>query len=96
MFCCLVALYMVFNRWTRSSTSRIEKTFLTNLHSREIREEYLGQKRPEYATALLDKDLHLAEFDIPAGVEWAGAELRTLNLPMKFRRFCRFPWSSAM
>ena len=74
-----VALYILFNRWTRKYSHRIETTFLTNLRSRDIREEYLGNKRPEYATALMDKDLHLAEFDIPAELEWAGSELRTLN-----------------
>ena len=52
---------------------------MTNLHSREKRAEYLGEKKPEYATRLLDKDLHLADFDIPAEVEWAGNELRDLN-----------------
>ncbi|MBR4735327.1 MAG: cation:proton antiporter [Bacteroidales bacterium] len=79
-----VALYIVFNRWTRQSTHRIESTFMANLRSREIREEYLGNKRPEYATALLDKDLHLTDFDIPPEVEWAGAELRDLSFGQQY------------
>ena len=79
-----VALYMIFNRWTRKYSHRIEDTFLTNLRSRDLREEYLGNKRPEYATDLMDKDLHLADFDIPAELEWAGSELGTLNLGKRF------------
>ena len=75
---------MLVNRWTKRSSRRIEETFTTNLRSREMREEYLGQKKPEYATALLDKDLHLADFDIPAQHEWVGRELRELNLGQKF------------
>ena len=71
---------MIFNRWTKRSSKRIEETFMTNLRSREIRAEYLGEKKPDYATALLDKDLHLADFDIPAQHHWVGQELKTLNL----------------
>ncbi|MBO4633919.1 MAG: cation:proton antiporter [Bacteroidales bacterium] len=79
-----IALYMVFNRWTRKYSYKIESTFLSNLRSREMREEYLGSKRPEYASALMDKDLHLAEFDVPAEVDWAGAELRALNFGQQY------------
>ena len=75
---------MIFNRWTKRSSKRIEETFMTNLRSREIRAEYLGEKKPEYATALLDKDLHLADFDIPAQHRWVGQELRDLNLGQNF------------
>jgi len=79
-----VALVIVFSRWTRQYARRIESTFMTNLHSREMRAEYLGEKKPEYASHLLDKDLHLADFDIPSEVEWAGSELRELNLGQKY------------
>ena len=75
---------MIFNRWTKRSAKRIEETFTTNLRSREMRAEYLGEKKPEYATALLDKDLHLADFDIPAQHRWVGQELKDLNLGQQF------------
>ncbi len=76
--------YILFSRWTRHSSHRLEETFITNLRSREIRAEYLGQKKPEYASRLLDKDLHLVDFDIPAEVEWAGATLQDLDLGQRF------------
>ena len=79
-----VVAYLMFSRLTKKQSRRLEETFLTNLRSRELREEYLGQKKPEYASRLLDKDLHLAEFDIPADVEWAGASLHDLNLGQRF------------
>ena len=80
----LLAGVMLFNRWTKRSSKRIEETFMTNLRSRELRAEYLGEKKPEYASDLLDKDLHLADFDIPAEVPWAGKELRELGFGEKF------------
>ncbi len=79
-----VVAYLMFSRLTKKQSRRLEETFLTNLRSRELREEYLGKKKPEYASRLLDKDLHLAEFDIPADVEWAGASLHDLNLGQRF------------
>ena len=75
---------MLFSRWTKKYAHRIEETFMTNLNSRKKRAEYLGEKKPEYASTLLDKDLHLADFDIPAEVEWAGAELRELSFGQQY------------
>lgn len=79
-----VVAYLMFGRWAKSSAHRIEETFLTNLNSREKRAEYLGQKKPEYASRLLDKDLHLSDFDLPADTEWAGCTLRELKLSQRF------------
>ena len=75
---------LVFNKWTKRSYKALEKTFQTNLRSRDIRAEYLGEKKPEYASSLMDKDLHLADFVVPAEVEWAGKELRELNFGQQF------------
>ena len=72
-------IFLLFSRLTKRYSHRIEETFMTNLNSREKRAEYLGEKKPEYATSLLDKDLHLADYDIPAEVDWAGSELRELS-----------------
>ena len=80
----VLGLFMFFNKWTKRSYKRLEQTFINNLRSREMRAEYLGEKKPEYASRLLDKDLHLADFDIPADVEWAGASLHDLNLGQRF------------
>ncbi len=79
-----IVMYLMFSRFTKKRTHRIEETFLTNLNSREKRAEYLGQKKPEYASRLLDKDLHLADFDIPAEVDWAGSTLHELMLGQRF------------
>ena len=79
-----VVAFLMFSRFTKNQSRRIEQTFLTNLRSRELRAEYLGQKKPEYASRLLDKDLHLADFDIPAEVDWVGTTLHELNLGKRF------------
>ena len=79
-----LVLLIVFSRLTKRYSRHIEETFMTNLRSRDMRAEYLGEKRPEYASTLMDKDLHLVDFDIPAEVEWAGSSLHDLNLGQRF------------
>ena len=76
--------FMLFSRFIRRNSIRLEKTFMDNLNSRERRAEYLGEKRPEYADELLSKDLHLADFDVPPDVEWAGEAMSTLNFGKRF------------
>ena len=75
---------MLFSRFIKRNSQRLEKTFIDNLNSRERQAEYLGEKAPEYAEELLSKDLHLADFDIPMDVEWAGEALSNLNFGKRF------------
>ena len=79
-----IVVFMVTNRFIRRQSFRIEQTFMGNLRAREVRAEYLGEKRPEYASKLMTKDLHLADFDIPDETEWAGKTLGELNFGQRF------------
>lgn len=79
-----LVIFMVSNRFIKRQSFRIEQTFKHNLRAREIRAEYLGEKRPEYASSLLSKDLHLADFDIPEDIDWAGKSLAELNFGQRF------------
>lgn len=80
----VVVAISIFSRVTKRNSQRIERTFMNNLNSRERQAEYLGEKKPEYADELLTKDLHLADFDIPQDVEWAGEPLSSLNFGKRF------------
>ena len=77
-------LAMVSSRFIKRNAQRIEQTFMTNFRSRELRAEYLGEKKPAYASRLLSKDLHLADFDIPAEIDWGGQTLAQLNFGQRF------------
>ena len=70
---------MIISRGLKQQSIKIEKIFFTNLRSREVRAEYLGTKKPEYAGRLMSKDIHLADFEVPAEVEWVGSMLKDLN-----------------
>ena len=75
---------MVSSRFIKHNAQRIERNFMTNFRSRELRAEYLGEKKPEYASRLLSKDMHLADFDVPAEIDWGGKTLAELNFGQRF------------
>lgn len=75
----LLVVGMIFSRQLKKQSILIERTFFQNLRSREIRDEYLGEKKPEYAGKLLSRDLHLADFDMPGEAAWVGKTLAELN-----------------
>lgn len=80
----IVVCGMILSRFLKKQSIVLERTFVRNLRSKEIRREYLGEKRPEYAGKLLDRDLHLSDFLIPADSSWAGKTLKELDLGRKY------------
>ena len=81
----LVAVFAIISsNFIKHNAQRIERNFMTNFRSRELRAEYLGEKKPEYASRLLSKDMHLADFDVPAEIEWGGRTLSELNFGQRF------------
>ncbi|WP_420187177.1 cation:proton antiporter [Bacteroides pyogenes] len=80
----LAVLLMIWSRQLKKQSILIERRFFQNLRSREIRAEYLGEKKPAYAGHLLSHDLHLADMEIPGESPWAGKMLTDLNLGKKY------------
>ena len=80
----IVVCAMILSRFLKKQSIVLERTFVWNLHYKEIQQEYLGEKQPEYAGRLLDRDLHLSDFLIPAESAWAGKTLRELDLGKKY------------
>ena len=80
----LIVLLMVWSRRLKKQSILIERRFFQNLRSRDVRAEYLGEKKPAYAGRLLSRDLHLTDFEIPGESAWAGKTLLELNLGKKY------------
>lgn len=80
----IVVCAMILSRFLKKQSIVLERTFVRNLYYKEIQQEYLGEKQPEYAGRLLDRDLHLSDFLIPAESAWAGKTLRELDLGKKY------------
>ena len=45
---------------------------------------YKGEKKPEYAVKLLDRDIHITDFKISSDSLWAGLTLMELDLGRRF------------
>jgi len=80
----IVILLIVFSRTVKHRSILLERLFINNLRSRDIAAQVHGQKRPLYEGRLLDRDIHIALFDIPHDSTWAGHTLRELSLGRKY------------
>ena len=80
----VMVVLMVFSRSIKNGSIRIERLFMQNLHSRDIAEQVKGRKRPLYENRLLDRDVHLADFDVPMDTQWMGLRLSELRLRQRF------------
>ena len=80
----LLVTMMILSRQLKKQSIMIERKFFQNLRYRDMRAEYMGEKKPEYAGRLLSRDLHLADFEIPGESAWAGKTLLELNFGKQF------------
>ena len=80
----LLVTLMIMSRQLKKQSIMIERKFLQNLRYRDMRAEYMGEKKPEYAGRLLSRDIHLTDFEIPGESEWVGRTLSDLNFGKKY------------
>ena len=80
----LVVMLIIFSRWVKHRSITLERLFVQNLRSRDIDAQVHGKKRPLYADRLLDRDIHIAEFEVPSDSLWMGKSLKQLNLGQKY------------
>ena len=80
----LVVVLVVLSRTTKHRSITLERLFVQNLRSRDIEAQVHGRKRPLYEGKLLDRDIHIAEFTVPANSGWMGKSLAQLNLGKKY------------
>ena len=80
----MAVILMVLSRTIKRRSILLERLFINNLRSRDIEAQVRGRKRPLYEGKLLDRDIHIAEFDVPANSMWMGSTLKDLNLGKKY------------
>ncbi len=80
----LLVVLMILSRQLKKQSILIERRFFQNLRYRDMRAEYMGEKKPAYAGRLLSHDLHLADFEIPGESLWAGKTLLDLHLGREY------------
>jgi len=81
----LIAIVLiVMSRVTKHRSIMLERLFINNLRSRDIEAQVHGKKRPLYEGKLLDRDIHIADFDVPFNSIWMGKTLKELALGRKY------------
>ena len=75
---------MVLSRWVKNRSIRMERLFINNLRSRDIEAQVHGKKRPLYEGKLLDRDIHIANFEVPSDSQWMGQTLKQLALGNRY------------
>ncbi len=80
----VILVLIIFSRWVKHRSITLERLFIQNLRSREIEAQVHGKKRPLYEGRLLDRDIHIAEFEVPSDSLWMGQTLKQLNLGQKY------------
>ena len=80
----VVVALIIVSRTIKRRSILLERLFINNLRSRDIEAQIQGKKRPLYEGKLLDRDIHIAEFTVPANSQWMGRTLKNLNLGQKY------------
>lgn len=79
-----VVSLMIASRWTKKRSIKMERLFIHNLRSRDIMAQVNGEKKPLYEGHLLDRDIHISDFDVPEDSSWGGKTLKELHLRERF------------
>ena len=80
----IVVILIILSRSVKHRSIVLERLFINNLRSRDIEAQIQGKKRPLYEGKLLDRDIHIAEFDVPYDSQWMGQTLKQLSLGSKY------------
>ena len=79
-----VVLLMMISRRLKRRSIMMERMFILNLRSRDIEDQVLGRKKPPYEGHLLDRNIHIGNFDVPEDSLWSGQCLNELKLRNRF------------
>lgn len=77
-------ILMALSRRLKKSSIGMERRFIANLHSREIKAQVEGKHKPKFEKNLVERDIHISDFDVPTDSSWAGKTLGELRLSSRF------------
>ena len=80
----VAVILIILSRWIKHRSITLERLFIQNLRSRDIEAQVHGKKRPLYEGRLLDRDIHIADFEVPADSRWMGKTLKQLDFGRKY------------
>ena len=79
----MIIVFIILNKKLKKQSILMERRFFTNLSAREIEQEKNAPINQRFAHHLLERDLHLADFEIHQNSPSAGKTLKELNFRQK-------------
>ena len=83
-FALVAVILMIYSRRLKHRSIKLERLFVQNLRSRDIEAQVHGKKKPLFEGHLLDRDIHISEFNVPEDSAWAGKRLSQLRIGSRF------------
>ena len=83
-FALVTVILMIYSRRLKHRSIKLERLFVQNLRSRDIEAQVHGKKKPLFEGHLLDRDIHISEFNVPEDSAWAGKRLSQLRIGSRF------------
>lgn len=80
----VIIVLMILSRSLKKRSIGLERLFVKNLHSREIEAQVHGRRRPLFSDRLIDRDIHISDFEMPGDSAWAGKTLQQLKFRNRF------------
>ncbi len=80
----VMVVIMILSRRLKHRSITLERMFILNLRSRDIEAQVHGRRRPLYEGRLLDRNIHIADFEVPYDSLWSGKTLKQLALRSRF------------
>lgn len=79
----VLVVLMIFSKRLKRQSILMERHFFSNLAAREVEEERNAPIDQRFANHLLERDLHLAEFEVKQNSPSMGKSLKELNFRQK-------------
>ena len=68
-----ILVLMILSRRLKKRSITLERLFIQNLRSRDIKAQLQGKKKPLFADHLIDRDIHIANLELPDDSLWSCA-----------------------
>ncbi|WP_075558419.1 cation:proton antiporter domain-containing protein [Parabacteroides timonensis] len=78
-----VITLVILSKWLKKQSILMERHFFTNLTAREMENERNAPIKQRFASHLLERDLHLADFEVKQNSPSMGKTLKELNFRQK-------------
>jgi len=75
---------IIGSKTLKKRSRKLEEMFVQNLRSRDIAAQARGEKKPGFEGKLLDRNLHITDFEVPENSLWTGKKLKDLSLRQKY------------